>query len=620
MIFLERSPLGDRGRDLGDVADLRGEVRRHGVDVVGEVLPGAGDLRHLRLAAELAFGADLARDARHLRGERIELVHHGVDGVLELEDLAAHVDGDLARKIAARHGGGHFGDVADLRGQVRRHRVHAVGQVLPGAGDAGHVGLAAEAPFGADLAGDARHLAGEGVELIDHRIDGLLELQHLAAHVHRDLLRQVAAGNRGGDVGDVADLPGEVRRHEVDVVGEILPGAGDARHLRLAAELAFGADLARDARHLAGEGVELVHHGVDGVLELENFAAHLDGDLARKIAARHRRRHLRDVADLVGEVAAHGVHRVGQVLPGAGDAGHDGLAAELAVGADLARDARHFGGERAQLIDHRVDGFLELQDFAAHVDGDLLREVAHGDRDGHVSDVADLRGEVGRHRVDVLGEVLPDAGHLAHLRLAAELAFGADLARDARHLRGEHAELLDHGVDDGRRAQELALERPAVDLEPHRLQQIALGDGGNGAGDFGGRPQQIIDQRVDRGFHFAPGAMRQAELHALAGLALAAHDMADAFELLRHALIAGDDLVEGIGDLAEQADLVAGHAHGEVAHAHGLQCIQEIVQFGRRATIEASVGAFGAFSLGSAVGALLANRFTVWLHGVLPSG
>ena len=62
-----------------------------------------------------------------------------------------------------------------------------------------------------------------------------------------------------------------------------------------------------------------------------------------------------------------------------------------------------------------------------------------------------------RHRVDALGQVLPHAGDLAHLRLAAELAVGADLARDARHLGGEDAELLDHRVDDGGRAQELAL-------------------------------------------------------------------------------------------------------------------------------------------------------------------
>ena len=109
------------------------------------------------------------------------------------------------------------------------HRVDAVGQVLPGAGDAEHVGLAAEPAFGADLARDARHLAGEGVELVDHRVDGLLELQDLAADVDGDLLRQVAAGDRGRDLGDVADLGGQVAGHEVDAVGQVLPGAGDAR-------------------------------------------------------------------------------------------------------------------------------------------------------------------------------------------------------------------------------------------------------------------------------------------------------------------------------------------------------------------------------------------------------
>ena len=36
------------------------------------------------------------------------------------------------------------------------------------------------------------------------------------------------------------------------------------------------------------------------------------------------------------------------------------LAAELAFGAHLARHARDFRREGAQLVDHRVDGFLEL--------------------------------------------------------------------------------------------------------------------------------------------------------------------------------------------------------------------------------------------------------------------
>ena len=36
----------------------------------------------------------------------------------------------------------------------------------------------------------------------------------------------------------------------------------------LAAQLALGADLAGHAGHLGGEGAQLVHHGVDGVLQL----------------------------------------------------------------------------------------------------------------------------------------------------------------------------------------------------------------------------------------------------------------------------------------------------------------------------------------------------------------
>ena len=225
------------------------------------------------LAAELAFGADLAGHARHFGGEGVELIDHRVDGVFQLRDFAAHVDRDLLGQVALRHGGGNLGDVAHLAGEVAGHGVDVVGQVFPGAGDAAHYGLAAELALGADLAGHARHLAGEGVELVDHRIDGVLQLQNFAPHVDSDLLRQVAIGNGGGDLGDVAHLGCQVAGHRVDVVGQVLPGAGDAAHVGLAAELALGADLAGDARDLAGEGVELVDHRVDGFLELQDLAA-----------------------------------------------------------------------------------------------------------------------------------------------------------------------------------------------------------------------------------------------------------------------------------------------------------------------------------------------------------
>ena len=119
------------------------------------------DALDLRLAAEAALGADLARDARHLGGERAELVDHRVDRVLELEDLALDVDGDLLREVAVRDRGRDRGDVAHLLGQRGGHEVDVVGQVAPGAGDALHLGLAAELALGADLAGDAGDLGGE---------------------------------------------------------------------------------------------------------------------------------------------------------------------------------------------------------------------------------------------------------------------------------------------------------------------------------------------------------------------------------------------------------------------------------------------------------------------------
>src|SRR6185503_11184267 len=147
------------------------QVAGHQVDVVGQVLPGAGHAAHVRLAAQLPFRADLAGHAGHLRAERTELVDHGVDRVLQLQDLALDVDGDLLGEVPVRDGGRHLGDVAHLTRQVAGHRVDGVGQVLPRARDAAHVGLSAQLPFRADLAGHAGDLGGEGRQLVDHRVD-----------------------------------------------------------------------------------------------------------------------------------------------------------------------------------------------------------------------------------------------------------------------------------------------------------------------------------------------------------------------------------------------------------------------------------------------------------------
>ena len=121
--------------------------------------------------------------------------------------------------------------------------------------DALHLGLAAELALGADLAGDAGDLGGERRELVDHRVDRVLQLERSRPSTSTVIFcERSPLATAVVTCGDVAHLAREVDGHEVHVVGEVLPGAGHALDLGLAAELAVGADLARDARDLGGEG------------------------------------------------------------------------------------------------------------------------------------------------------------------------------------------------------------------------------------------------------------------------------------------------------------------------------------------------------------------------------
>src|SRR5207237_9525164 len=90
---------------------------------------------------------------------------------------------------------------------------------------------------------------------------------------------QVAVGGRRNDTGDTTHLVREVAGHQIDAVGQVFPGTGNALDLGLAAQLAFGTDLARDAGDFGGEGVQLIDHDVDRVLQLADLAVDVDGDL-----------------------------------------------------------------------------------------------------------------------------------------------------------------------------------------------------------------------------------------------------------------------------------------------------------------------------------------------------
>ena len=74
---------------------------------------------------------------------------------------------------------------------------------------------------------------------------------------------QVAVGHRRRDLGDVAHLAGEVGGHEVDVVGEVLPRAGDAGTAAWPPSLP-SVPTSRATRNLIAKRTGLVDHRVRG--------------------------------------------------------------------------------------------------------------------------------------------------------------------------------------------------------------------------------------------------------------------------------------------------------------------------------------------------------------------
>src|SRR5207248_2845285 len=138
--------------------------------------------------------------------------------------------------------------------------------------NAAHIRLAAEFSFGADLARHAGDFGREGVELVDHGVDRVVQLEDFSPYVDRDVLGAVAGRDGGRDVRDVANLVGEIVRHEVDVVGQVAPRAAESFDFSLAAKFSFGADFTCDADHFRREGRKLVDHGVDRLDGAEEFS------------------------------------------------------------------------------------------------------------------------------------------------------------------------------------------------------------------------------------------------------------------------------------------------------------------------------------------------------------
>ena len=115
-----------------------------------------------------------------------------------------------------------------------------------------------------------------------------------------------------------------------------------------------------------------------------------------------------------------------------------------------------------------------------------------------------------------------------------------------------------------------------VHVQRHGLRQVALGHRADDARHLGGRPHQVVDQRVDGLDHRAPAARHADRRGALRELALAPDHAADAVELLGHALVGVDDVVEDVGDLAGDSGQIGRQAHRPVALAERQQGAEQL--------------------------------------------
>ena len=227
------------------------------------------DVAHLRLAAEHALGADLARHARHLGRERVERVDHRVDRVLQRDQLAARLDRDLAATRSP------FATAVVTSAMSRtwlvrllRHLVDVVGQLLPDARHVLDVGRARRAcprcRPGARR-GSPRRRTGSSLSTValivflSARISPRASTPIFLPRSPPAIAVMTSAMLRTCDVRFDA-MP-------LTFCGQLAPHAGHVGDLGLAAEHALGADLARDARHLGGERRQLIDHDVDRVLE-----------------------------------------------------------------------------------------------------------------------------------------------------------------------------------------------------------------------------------------------------------------------------------------------------------------------------------------------------------------
>src|SRR6185295_11661109 len=104
--------------------------------------------------------------------------------------------------------------------------------------------------------------------------------------------------------------------------------------------------------------------------------------------------------------------------------------------------------------------------------------------------------------------------------------------------------------------------------------QIALRHGTDDSRRFARRMDEVVDEHVDRIDRVAPEPRDIAQRPAPPELAFLADDTAQSRELLRHALVALDDIIEYVGHSAGGTDPVDRQSDPGVAAFQRIECAE----------------------------------------------
>ena len=202
VIFCAQVALGHRRGHRGDVADLAGQVGRHVVHVVGQVAPRTGDALDLRPGRP----ACPPNPPRGPPGSPRRRTTTAGRPSCSRSSSARAISPRASTVIFCDRSP--FATAVDTWAMLRTWSVRLAASWLTFSvrsrqvpDTPRHLRLTAQPALGAHLAGHPGHLVGERRQLVDHRVDGVLQLQDLALRGHGDLLRQVALRHRGGRPG-----------------------------------------------------------------------------------------------------------------------------------------------------------------------------------------------------------------------------------------------------------------------------------------------------------------------------------------------------------------------------------------------------------------------------------